>query len=59
MTQQEPLLTAAEIAKELRVHVATVSRWARAGRLPAITLPGGQRRYRRKDVDALSAGLPS
>lgn len=47
------LLTTAEVASRLRVSVATVNRYARDGDLPAIVLPGGQRRYRVEDVDAL------
>lgn len=47
------LLTTAEVAARLRVSVATVNRYAREGDLPAIALPGGQRRYRVEDVDAL------
>lgn len=47
------LLTTSEVADRLRVSVATVNRYARLGELPAIVLPGGQRRYRAEDVDAL------
>jgi excisionase family DNA binding protein len=47
------LLTTQEVAERLRVSVATVNRYARLGDLPAIVLPGGQRRYRPEDVAAL------
>lgn len=47
------LLTTAEVAERLRVSVATVNRYAREDLLAAITLPGGQRRYRAEDVEAL------
>lgn len=47
------LLTTAEVAERLRVSVATVNKYAREGALPAIVLPGGQRRYRVADVDRL------
>jgi excisionase family DNA binding protein len=47
------LLTTTEVARRLRVSVATVNRYAREGDLRAIVLPGGQRRYRPEDVDAL------
>lgn len=47
------LLTTAEVAERLRVSVATVNRYARDGALPAVTLPGGQRRYRVTDVERL------
>jgi excisionase family DNA binding protein len=50
-----PLLTTSEVADALRVSVATVNRYARCGDLPAIVLPGGQRRYRAEDVDKLLA----
>jgi excisionase family DNA binding protein len=53
MTRNSPLLTVSEVAQELRVHTATVGRWAREGRVPAIKLPGGTFRFRREDVDAL------
>jgi excisionase family DNA binding protein len=33
----------------------TVSQWARDGKLPAITTPGGIRRFREADVQALLA----
>lgn len=49
------LLTTAEVAARLRVSVATVNKYAREAALPAIVLPGGQRRYRVEDVDALLA----
>lgn len=59
MTQPDTLLTAAEVADELRVHVSTVSRWVRDNRIAAIKLPGGHLRFRRADVDALIAASPT
>lgn len=47
------LLTTAEVAVRLRVSVATVNRYARENKLRGVALPGGQRRYRTEDVDAL------
>lgn len=47
-------LTTAEAAELLRVHVATVNRWAQDGRLPPIQkLPGlrGPNLFRRADVE--------
>ena len=35
------------------VSVTTLSRWARGGVLPSVSTLGGQRRYRREDVNAL------
>lgn len=50
------LLSTAETAKQLGVSVATVNRWARAGRLPvAAKIAGrtGANLYRRADVEEL------
>lgn len=49
----DALLTPAEVAELLNVTPTTVSNWARAGRLTYIRLPGGHRRFRREDVQAL------
>ena len=48
-------MTVAEVAAELRVNPATVRRWITAGRLPAITLPGGSYRIERDDLGQLIA----
>lgn len=55
--QYERLLTPAETAAIWRVDVKTVSRWAKAGKLPAIRTLGGHRRYRESDVQALLNGM--
>jgi excisionase family DNA binding protein len=48
------LLTPGEVAQLLRVDPKTVTRWAKEGRLPpAFVTPGGHRRYRLEDVEAL------
>jgi len=47
------LLTTAEVAWRFRVDTKTVTRWTRAGKLTAIRTPGGQRRYRLGDIEAL------
>jgi len=52
-TEQEVLLTPAEVAKMFRVDPKTVTRWAKAGKLTAIRTLGGHRRYRRSEVQAL------
>ena len=44
------LLTPSEVATLLRVDPRTVSRWARAGRIPSIRTLGGHRRFRRADL---------
>ena len=52
--QADPeLLTPAAVAAVFFVDPKTVTRWAAAGRLPAIRTPGGHRRFRRSDVIAL------
>lgn len=50
---EDPWLTLAEIAAELRVHPATVRLWIARGRLPA-TRPGQRKLLvRRSDVDRM------
>ena len=49
----DPLLTCVEVAELLRVDPKTVSRWAKAGRLPSIKTPGGHVRFRRSVVEPL------
>jgi excisionase family DNA binding protein len=51
----EALLTPAEVAAMFGVDSATVTRWARAGRLPSVRTLGGHRRFRERDVRALLA----
>lgn len=50
------LLTPAEVAQVFRVDPKTVTRWNRAGKLPAVKTPGGHRRYRAEDVQAIATG---
>jgi excisionase family DNA binding protein len=47
------LNTAKVVADALDVTPDTVRRWARAGKLPVVTLPSGQIRFRREDVEPL------
>ncbi len=49
----EALLTPAEVARLFRVDPKTVTRWAKAGRITSIRTPGGHRRYREAEVQAL------
>jgi excisionase family DNA binding protein len=52
-SDQELLLTPAEVAAMFRVDPKTVTRWAKAGKLTPIRTLGGHRRYRASEVNAL------
>lgn len=56
LQDDEPMLTPGEVATVFRVDPKTVTRWARTGRLHAVTTPGGHRRYREGEVRALLRG---
>ena len=56
MTETEKFLTTSEVAALLRVDTSTVRDWARRGKLPATTLPGGHYRFDRAVVDAMGEG---
>ena len=49
------LLTQREVAEYFHVTQRTVRRWVATGKLPAVTTPGGTQRYRRADIEALTA----
>ena len=53
----ETLLTPAEVAERFRVNPKTVTRWARAGKLHAIRTLGGQRRFRKSEIDRCLAEM--
>ncbi|QXC59966.1 BldC family transcriptional regulator [Aquihabitans sp. G128] len=53
------LLTPGEVALLFRVTPKTVTRWAEAGKLPAIRTLGGHRRFRVADVDRVRAEVAS
>ncbi len=55
-TDSERLLTPGEVATLFRVDPKTVTRWAAAGRLSSIRTPGGHRRFREAEVQALLHG---
>lgn len=55
-SKRRGLMTPAEVAGEFRVSIASVRRWAAAGRIGSIRTPGGHRRFRRSEVEALLAG---
>src|SRR5690606_12434911 len=52
------LLTPSEVASMFRVDPKTVTRWAKAGKLPAIRTLGGHRRYSEAQVRRLLTGIP-
>jgi excisionase family DNA binding protein len=52
-TEQEVLLTPAEVASLFRVDPKTVTRWAKSGKLTSIRTLGGHRRYKESEVKAL------
>lgn len=48
------LLTPGEVAAMFRVSSKTVTRWARAGKIPAVRTVGGHRRFRESEIRAAS-----
>lgn len=56
MNLESRLITAAELAAILQVPISTCWRWARAGQVPCVRLPGG-RRMVRFDLAAVEAAL--
>jgi len=53
----DPLLLTHEVAHLFGVGSATVGRWVRERRLPALQTLGGHHRFRRSDIDALIASM--
>jgi excisionase family DNA binding protein len=54
----DELLTTSEVAAILRVDRKTVTGWARRGKLAFVLTPGGHRRYRKHDIDAMFVQVP-
>jgi len=52
-SDQEVLLTPAEVATLFRVDPKTVTRWAKAGKLTSIRTLGGHRRFKESEVKTL------
>jgi len=52
-SDQEVLLTPAEVATLFRVDPKTVTRWAKSGKLTSIRTLGGHRRYKESEVKEL------
>jgi excisionase family DNA binding protein len=50
------LLSRVEVAALFRVSGPTVTRWGRNGKLASVRTPGGHRRYRESEVQALLDG---
>lgn len=51
----DTLLKPGEVALVFRVDPKTVTRWAKAGRIPSIRTPGGHHRFRESLVRRLLA----
>jgi excisionase family DNA binding protein len=58
-SNQEKLLTPAEVASLFRVDPKTVTRWAKAGKLTSIKTLGGHRRYKESEVKELLKSIIS
>ena len=56
-SDQEVLLTPAEVASLCRVDPKTVTRWAKAGKLTSIRTLGGHRRYKESEVKSLLTSI--
>src|SRR4026207_362691 len=52
-TGEPDWLTLGQAAKFLGVAQSTIRKWSDQGRVPAFYTPGGHRRYRRRDLEAL------
>lgn len=53
MKTDKKMLSSGEVAAELGVDARTVTRWANAGKLTHIRLPGGHRRFPREGISAM------
>lgn len=53
MSQAREIMGPREVAELFGVDPSTVVRWADEGLLPFFRTPGGHRRFKRIDVDAL------
>lgn len=59
VTEKSGLLTPREVMRRLNVSQKTLWRWAETGQLAAVRLPGGHRRYRPEDIEAIERGEAS
>lgn len=53
VSNQDALLTPAEVAALFRVSPKTVTRWARTGKVTAIRTLGGHRRFRASEIKSV------
>lgn len=51
--QTQNFLTIGEVARRSGLSVDTIRRYCSQGKLPYVRTPGGQRRFRAEDVDAM------
>lgn len=49
----DDVITPGEAAKMLGVDPKTLTRWANTKKIPSFRLPGGHRRYRVADIEAI------
>lgn len=49
----DTLMSAAQVAEAFDVPRATVSRWARIGKIKAFKTPGGRYRFERAEIEKL------
>lgn len=56
VSDDDRLLTPAEVAEIFRVNPKQPGRWAREGRISSVRTPGGHRRFRESEVRALLEG---
>lgn len=56
MPEPELLYKPGEVAARFRVDLVTVRRWAQTGKLNPVVTPGGHRRYKASEIDALLRG---
>lgn len=54
--EDEELMTPGEVARFFSVDSKTVTRWAKAGKIPSFRTIGGHRRYPRAKIEAMREG---
>jgi excisionase family DNA binding protein len=51
----DSIIGPSEVATMFGVDAKTVTRWANEGKLPSFRTPGGHVRFRREDIEPLTA----